>query len=322
MKIGYNEAAEFLKSRDNFYILTHASPDGDTVGSGFGLCYMLRKMGKHANVYCSDEFPKRYDFLYEGYMPQKFTPDTIVAVDVADKKLLGTKLAQYGDFVQLCIDHHVSNTEYAERLLVEPSAAAACQVVYRLAAETGMVEPDSKIAKCLYTGLATDSGCFKFECTTPETHLAAAELMKYDINAAWINRRMFDTKSKARIKVEQYVMSTMEYYLDDKCAIAAVTTEEMERVGLPVEETEGLAPLTTMLETVEVGVLIRQKDNDKYKVSLRSTGNVDVSEICRKFDGGGHIRAAGCTLEGDLEQVKLKILSGIAPSLGIDLWLA
>lgn len=322
MKIGYNEAAEFLKSRDNFYILTHASPDGDTIGSGFGLCYMLRKMGKHANVYCSDEFPKRYDFLYEGYMPQKFTPDTIVAVDVADKKLLGTKLAQYGDFVQLCIDHHVSNTEYAERLLVEPSAAAACQVVYRLAAETGMVELDSKIAKCLYTGLATDSGCFKFECTTPETHLVAAELMKYDINAAWINRRMFDTKSKARIKVEQYVMSTMEYYLDDKCAIAAVTLEEMERVGLPVEETEGLAPLTTMLETVEVGVLIRQKDNDKYKVSLRSTGNVDVSEICRKFDGGGHIRAAGCTLEGDLEQVKLKILSGIAPSLGIDLWLA
>lgn len=322
MKIGYNETAEFLKSRDNFYILTHASPDGDTVGSGFGLCYMLRKMGKHANVYCSDEFPKRYDFLYEGYMPQKFAPDTFVAVDVADKKLLGTKLAQYGDFVQLCIDHHVSNTEYAERLLVEPSAAAACQVVYRLAAETGMVTLDSQIAKCLYTGLATDSGCFKFECTTPETHLAAAELMKYDINAAWINRRMFDTKSKARIKVEQYVMSTMEYYLDDKCAIAAVTTEEMERVGLPVEETEGLAPLTTMLETVEVGVLIRQKDEHKYKVSLRSTGNVDVAEICKKFDGGGHIRAAGCTLEGDLEQVKLKILSGIAPSLGIDLWLA
>lgn len=311
-----------MKSRDNFYILTHASPDGDTVGSGFGLCYMLRKMGKHANVYCSDEFPKRYDFLYEGYMPQRFSPDTFVTVDVADKKLLGTKLSQYGDFVQLCIDHHISNTEYAERLLVEPNAAAACQVIYRLAAETGMVELDSQIAKCLYTGLATDSGCFKFECTTPETHLAAAELMKYDIPAAWINRRMFDTKSKARIKVEQYVASTMEYYLDDKCAIAAVTLDEMERVGLPVEETEGLAPLTTMLETVEVGVLIRQKDEYKYKVSLRSTGNVDVAEICKKFDGGGHIRAAGCTLEGDLEQVKLKILSGIAPSVGIDLWLA
>lgn len=322
MKIGYSEAAEFLKSRDNFYILTHASPDGDTVGSGFGLCYMLRKMGKHANVYCSDEFPKRYDFMYEGYMHQRFNPDTFVAVDVADKKLLGVKLAQYGDYVHLCIDHHISNTEYAERLLVEPSAAAACQVIYRLAAETGLVELDSRIAMCLYTGIATDTGCFKFDCTSPDTHIAAAELMKYDIPAAWINRRMFDTKSKARIKVEQYVVNTMEYYLDDKCAIAAVTLEDMERAGLPSEEMEGLASITTMMETVEVGVMIRQKDKNKYKISMRSTGDVDVAAICQKFDGGGHVKAAGCTLEGDLEKIKLTLLSGIAPSLGIDLWLA
>lgn len=321
MNISYEETAEFLRNNDNFYILTHANPDGDTVGSGFGLCYILRKMGKNANVMCSDEFPSRYDYMYEGYVPQKFSPDTIVAVDVADKKLLGPRYFQYGDFVDLCIDHHISNMNYAKRTLVEPDAAAACQVIFKLVQSTGLCEFDKRIAECLYTGIATDTGCFKFDCTSPETHLAAAELMKYDIPAGRINRRMFDEKSKARIKVEQYISNTMEYYLDDKCSIAAITLEEMERAGLPKDELEGLAALTTSLESIEVGIIIRQKEEKKFKVSMRSTGDVDVSAICRKFEGGGHVKAAGCTMEGELEDIKLRLLSGVAPALGIDLWL-
>lgn len=322
MQISYNETAEFLRNNDNFYILTHASPDGDTVGSGFGLCYMLRKIGKKANVLCSDDFPKRYDFMYKEYAPMKFSPDTIVAVDVADKKLLGNNLSQYSYFVDLCIDHHISNTGYAKRTLVEPDAAAACQIIYQLAARTGLAEFDRNIAQCLYTGIATDTGCFKFDCTSPETHIAAAELMRYDIPAGKINRRMFDEKSKGRMKVEQYVINTMEYYLDDKCSISAVTLEEMEKEGLKQEDLEGIAGISTMLESIEVGIVIRQKDTNKFKVSMRSTGDVDVSEICKKFDGGGHVKAAGCTLEGDLNEIKRKLLAGVAPALGIDLWLA
>ncbi len=322
MNISHSEAAEFLRSNDNYYILTHASPDGDTVGSGFGLCFILRKMGKKANVLCSDEFPRRYDFMYESYLPQKFTPETIVAVDVADPKLLGGALAGYSEYVDLCIDHHISNVNYAKRTLVEPEAAAACQVIYQLNAGEGLAEFDELIAKCLYTGIATDSGCFKFDCTSPETHIAAAELMRYNVDIGRINRRMFDEKSRARIKVEQFILNGMEYFLDDKCAVAAVTLEAMEQAGLPADEFEGLSGLTTMLDTVEVGVIIRQKDKEKYKISMRSTGDTDVSAICQKFGGGGHVKAAGCTMEGDLEEIKLTLLSGIAPELGIDLWLA
>lgn len=135
MQINLKETADFLKAHDNYYILTHQSPDGDTMGSGFGLCYALRKIGKKANVICSDEFPKRYYFMHDIYEPQKFSPETIVAVDVADTKLLGPKLAQYGSYVDLCIDHHISNTEYAKQLLVYPDAAAACEVIYRVLAE-------------------------------------------------------------------------------------------------------------------------------------------------------------------------------------------
>ncbi len=321
MNISLTETAEFLKNHDNYYILTHQSPDGDTMGSGFSLCYALRSIGKKANVLCSDEFPKRYHFMYEGYEPQKFSPETIVAVDVADKKLLGPKLIQYGDYVNLCIDHHVSNLNYAERLLLNADAAAACEVMYQVISEMG-IEFTKQIAECLYTGIATDTGCFKYGNTTQLAHIITAHLMDCGIRLEQINREMFDTKSKARLNVEQYIISAMEYYLDDRCAMVAVTLDTMKKAGLAPEEFEGIAGMSVQTEGVEVGVIIREKDEGKFKISMRSASDTDVSAICQKFGGGGHVKAAGCTLEGPLDDVKLRLLSGIAPAMGIDLWLA
>lgn len=321
MQINLKETAEFLKTHDNYFILTHQSPDGDTMGSGFALCYALRSIGKSANVLCSDEFPQRYGFMYTGYEPQKFSPETIVAVDVADAKLLGSKLAQYGEYVDLCIDHHISNTEYAKRLLIYPDASAACEVLFRVLSEME-INFDKRIAECLYTGISTDTGCFKYGNTTKLAHLFTAKLMEYDIDVERINREMFDTKSKARLKVEQYILSAMEYFLDDKCTIAAVTLDTIEEIGLAQEEFEGIGGMSVQPEGVKVGVIIKEKDPGKFKISMRSASEIDVSEICRKFGGGGHVKAAGCTLEGKLEDVKLKLLSAIAPAMGIDLWLA
>lgn len=321
MQINLKETAEFLNTHDNYYVLTHQSPDGDTMGAGFALCYALRSLGKNANVLCSDEFPKRYYYMYADYEPQKFSPETIVAVDVADAKLLGTKLAQYGEYVDLCIDHHISNTEYAERLLIYPDAAAACEVLYRVLAEMG-ISFDKTIAECLYTGISTDTGCFKYGNTTKLAHIIAANLMDCGIDAERINREMFDIKSRARLKVEQYIISAMEYFLDDKCSIAAVTLDTMKEIGLAQEEFEGIGGMSIQPEGVQIGVIIKEKDDGKFKVSMRSASNIDVSEICRKFGGGGHVKAAGCTLEGELDDVKRRLLSGIAPALGIDLWLA
>jgi phosphoesterase RecJ-like protein len=269
-------------------------------------------MGKKANVCCSDEFPARYDFMYKDYVPQEFDEETVVAVDIADAKLIGKRLLHYGDHVDLCIDHHISNTDYAKRTLVEPGAAAACQVIYKLMSQEELAEPDEHIAACLYTGIATDTGCFRFDSTSPETHLAAAELMKCGINYGRINRRMFEQKSKARLKVEQYILESMEYYFNDKCAIASITLDEIAETGLPEGEFEGLAGLTTLLETVEIGIIIRQKEASRFKVSMRSTGNADVSSICQKFGGGGHVKAAGCTFECSLEEAKKQLVEAIS----------
>ena len=315
LEINFEEAAEFIRENDCYHILTHASPDGDTIGSGFGLCAILRKMGKKANVYCSDEFPKRYDFMYEDYEPMDFDVKTVVAVDVADPKLLGKGLAHYADKVELCIDHHISNTGYAKRTLVEPDAAAACQVIFKLLSSQKLTECDATIAKCLYTGIATDTGCFKFDSCTSETHSAAAELMKFDIDAGKINRRMFDQKSRARIAVEQHVLGSMEYYFDERCSVATVSLDDMKRTGLPAEEFEGIASITTVLETIEVGVFIRQKEEHKFKASLRSTGVIDVSALCAQFGGGGHIKAAGCSFETSMEDAKARIIEAVGKAI-------
>lgn len=319
MQINYKEAAAFIKKCSDVYILTHQSPDGDTIGSAFALCKVLRSMGKRANVLCSDELPKRYSFMYKDYVPQHFTPRTIIAVDVADSKLLGKNLMQYSHFVNLCIDHHISNTHYAEKLLLNGKAAAACEVMYELFCEME-ADIDKDIADCLYTGLATDTGCFKYENTTQRAHVIAAELMEYGIDYAWINRVMFDVKSRARIQVEQYVTENTEYYLNEKCAMVAVTNDVINEMGLELEEFEGLASLALQLEGVEIGITIKEREKGKYKISMRSASDIDVSAICSKLGGGGHVKAAGCQLNGDLEEVKIKLLSIAAPAFGMDVW--
>lgn len=315
------EAANFLLKNDNFYILTHVNPDGDAMGSGFGLCRALRAVGKKANVLCSDPFPKRYSYLYNGYEPQKFVPQTIVSVDLADTNLFGKALSVYADFVDLAIDHHISNTGYAAKTLLNGKAAAACEVLFEVFTE-GKFPIGLQTAECLYTGISTDTGCFRFENTTPRCHEIVAKLMGYGIPYARINRELFEIKSRARLTVEQHVINSMEMYLDDKCAVIAVTSDMIAETGLAPEEFEGLASIPMQVEGVEVGVTIKEKEPGKFKVSMRSAESVNVSELCAKLGGGGHIRAAGCTVEGNLSQVKLKILSVIAPALGFDLWLS
>ncbi|MCL2052922.1 MAG: bifunctional oligoribonuclease/PAP phosphatase NrnA [Oscillospiraceae bacterium] len=320
MRIDYDEAAKFLQEHDNYIILTHQNPDGDTIGGGFGLCYALRSIGKKANVLCSDEFSERYEFLTSGCPPMKFKHDTIVSVDVADKALLGSKLAHYGDYVRLCIDHHKSNTGYAEKTLLNPDAAAACEVIYELFVNMN-IRLDVTAAECLYTGIATDTGCFKYSCTTGRTHIIAAELMDCGIKFARINRDMFDIKSKGRVELERYIISSMEYFLDDKCSLITITKAVTEETGATSSDFEGISNLTLQLQGTRVGVVIKERDDGKFRVSMRSASDVDVSDICTKFGGGGHKRAAGCLMEGSPEVIKRRLLSAIAPALGMNLWL-
>ena len=315
--MSFDEINSFFKSHDNYLILTHKSPDGDTLGCGFALCGYLRGIGKNANVLNSDGFPKRYDFLYEGYSEQQFEPECVVAVDIADTQLLGSGLAEYAQDgkIDLCIDHHISNKYYAKQTYVDGEASAACLVLYEFLKHIG-AEISDQVAKCLYTGIATDTGCFKFENTTPKAHMAAAELMQYDIDFAAVNRDMFDIKSRGRLAVEQAVMSSIEYHFDGRCAMIFITTELMESCGADDSEFDGLASMPLQVEGVQIGITVKQRDTERFKLSVRTVEPIDASAFCQQFGGGGHIRAAGCEIRGDIKAVKAKIIDQVAEVLG------
>ncbi len=315
-KLDFQQTADFLRSCEDAYILIHQNPDGDCIGSGYSLQAVLRQLGKRAKVLCADAIPARYDYLKPQEPEEEFEPQCIISVDVADPKLLGSYKEQYGDKVALCIDHHVSNLHYAKHTLLFPDAAAACEVLYGLYRYMN-VQFTKQIAMCLYTGMATDTGCFKFDNTTPETHIYTAELMREfpDIRYGKINRAMFDVKSPSRMRAEMIMMGQMEYYLDGRCAMICVTQALLAETGMDENDTEGLTNLPTQPEGVEVGITMREKATGGYKISLRSANDVNVSAICQTLGGGGHVKAAGCFVKGELAEVKAKVLAAVEKGL-------
>lgn len=316
MKINIEQAAAFLRQMEDVVILCHKSPDGDTLGSGYGLMYALQAMDKRVRLQCSDPIPKKFLFLAGESQPQElFTPKFVVAVDVADTKLLGALEEEYGRRVDLCIDHHPSNKNYAQYTLLEDTSAATCEIILEVlqALET---EITPQIADCLYTGIATDTGCFKFSNTTARTHLFASALMEAGCNFYEINKAMFETVSQGRLAVQQQALATMTYHFDGQCAVMEISRDMIEKNNATEDDLDGLSALPRQVEGVEVGVTLRQnKERTGYKISMRTTEKVDASAVCAGFGGGGHKRAAGCTIEGDAWQVRAKILEALQPCL-------
>lgn len=309
-KIDVKECASLLKEYDNYLILSHRNPDGDTLGSAFALKRTLDLMGKKSFVKCVDPMHHKYSYLWDGVDNSEFAFDKIIAVDVADKKLLGEGFeALYGDNVWLCIDHHMTNREYSENLLLEDRAAAAV-VIYEVICELG-VEITPPIASCVYTGLATDTGCFMFSNTTPTVHRIAADVMEKGADYVNINRLMFETKSMSYLKLEQMAVSSIESHFDGKCAIMTITRKMFEESGSSSTECDGIAALPRKIEGVKIGITIRERHNGSYKVSLRTVEPYDAAKICGNFGGGGHHAAAGCEFECSLSEVKSKLLEVI-----------
>ncbi|MGN1119159.1 MAG: bifunctional oligoribonuclease/PAP phosphatase NrnA [Oscillospiraceae bacterium] len=297
MKIELSEAIEFLNTHDNYLILMHGNPDGDTLGCGMALCGALQQAGKKAKVMCPDHIPARFDYMRAAYVQQEFEHENIITVDVADSKLLGD-LKELGDKAELCFDHHVSNTEYAKRLVLRAEYAAACELIYELLVEMG-INITPQIANALYTGIATDTGCFKYSNTTPQTHIYAAKLIECGAEIAPINYTMFDLKTPGRMKLEQIVMSGLKYFAGGHVALIFTSFDTINSiVDIDSDDIGALAALPRQIQGVDIGISIKEKKRGVFKASLRSSQAVDVSKIAQQFGGGGHERAAGCSFEG------------------------
>lgn len=309
--ITLEQAAEFLKTHDDFLILSHANPDGDTFGCSHGLCGALQRIGKRARIECADPMSSRLLFMKEAVKEQDFEPKTIVTVDVADKSLLGGLEKKYGDKVDLAIDHHLSHVPFAKRIYVEDEAAAACEIIYDLVLLLG-TKIDPALAQCIYAGIATDTGCFKFGNTTAASHYKAGKLMEYGFDCGALNYRLFDMKSKARIALEQKVIDGMEYFAEGKGAIVILPKALLDSVDF--EDINGISAIPRQIEGVEVGIVLKEKE-DCWKASMRSN-NVNVQEICGLFGGGGHTGAAGCSFKNQTpEEIKEKIKTAVTKAI-------
>ena len=309
-EITLRQTARFLKKHDNYIIITHAAPDGDTLGSAYALYYGLKEIGKVAEVICPDVIPKKYDYFVHETDHVDGEKATVIAVDVADCKLMGSLEETFGDKVDLNIDHHISNVRFAKSLYLDASASATCEIIFELLSLM-RVNINNLTARALYTGIATDTGCFKFSNVTAKTHEIVSHLYEYDIGAAEINKKMFDTKSKRLLELEKMVLETAEYHFDGRCMVLAVTSEMQETTGCSGPDLEGIAFISRSVEGVLAGVTLKQTGDDVYKISLRTYPPLDASAICKTLGGGGHFAAAGANVSGTLQQAKQQVLDAI-----------
>ncbi|HPE96019.1 MAG TPA: bifunctional oligoribonuclease/PAP phosphatase NrnA [Bacillota bacterium] len=296
-------AARLKELSGSITVLTHANPDGDTVGSACALVRILRALGKDVYAFCPDPIPFRYMFLLEDGLFVRTLPDakqTFVAVDIPSSAQLGKDAKTFDRKIHILIDHHISNTLDADYKLVMSEKSAAGEIVYILMGLLGG-KPDVPTAEALYAAIASDSGGFRFSSTSPQTHETAAALLETGIDFAKINRFIFDTITDGEFKIAKLAYSILEKRCCGRVAVLCFTNGMLADAGIEKPEYGDTVQLGRRLEGVEVGITLKPDGDNSFRVSLRSNEYVNVSEIAQAFGGGGHYFAAACRIDGSPE---------------------
>ena len=303
-----SETAKLFLSKNDFLLLTHKNPDGDTLGSAAALCSALRRAGKTAYLFPNAEMTEKYrEFAEPFHAPKGFAPSFTVAVDVAAEKLLPQGFSGKVDF---CIDHHPSNTHYTSRSLIAPNKASCGEVVMQLIkALNGDISEEE--ANLLYVAVSTDCGCFVYANTRADTLRAAAELLDCGADNKTLNVKLFRKVSRARMMIEGMIYSGMEYYRDGKISLATVTQEMLREAGATEEDLDDISGLAGRAEGAVLSITLREQPDGESRISLRSSPEVNCSEICAVFGGGGHAMAAGCNIQSPPEKAKRMLLDVI-----------
>ena len=305
MRLTLKETAQKLKTADKILVTAHISPDGDALGSTLAMCLALRQLGKTAQIYIDDKLPTNLLFLPhidEIKRPadvEKFDADLLLVLDTSPDRI--KKVRELTDAPILNVDHHVTNKNQVDDLYLEPDAAAACEIVYKLCRELN-VEITTDIAICIYTGIATDTGFFKYSSTTPETFRIAANLLECGVKPNFVSEKV-ETRTFNDVKVMGAALNNFELYFGGKVAGMYIDAE----IAKIVDTSEGLIDLIRVIDTADVAFMLRYQEENVIRLSLRSKG-VNVSEIAQKLGGGGHIRAAGATLHMSLDDAKKLLL--------------
>ncbi len=314
------EIVKLISEAGSIAIYPHISADGDAIGSSFALGLALRNAGKQVVVYIEEDIPTVYRFLpgleLAGFYDASCdVADINIALDTGDVGRLGSRAEVF--FNAPCtinIDHHITNTKYAHFNFVNAMSASTGEIIYTLLRELKL-EINSDIATCLYTAIATDTGGFQYQNTTAETHKITAELLSTGINVGEISQRIYDNTTYEKLRLTAKAIELLELHDNSKLAVVALSLDNILSIGAKEEDCDGIVNIGRSIESVEVSALIKEKSNNEIRVNLRSKTFVDVSEVAATFDGGGHKRAAGCTIIGTLEEAKNKIIEAIREKL-------
>lgn len=306
-----DEVADALCQSKSVLILFHVHPDGDATGSAFALRAMIQAVGGRAWCVCADELPDRLLFVANGEqesvlpssVPENFEPEIIVTVDTASPSQLGALYDLYRDRIDLMIDHHGKGTFYADHYVC-PEASACGEVLYtillKMAERFGLAEIPRRVNELIYTAVSADTGCFRYSNVTPETHLLASRLIASGVPSADINHRLFGIKTLKQMQVEHAGFERMNLHCDGKIAVITFPYDLKSQYGAEDEDLETLIDVARCVKGVDVAAVIKQPTQEnRFRVSMRSSSEFDVSEICAHYGGGGHKKAAGCTVTAD-----------------------
>ncbi len=297
---------EVLKDVKSVAMSGHIRPDGDAIGSALAVYNYIKDNYPQikADVYM-DEIPPVYDFMHrageiKNDRPDGLKYDLFIALDCGDLNRLGQS-AKYFESAQktLCIDHHISNKNFAQINYIYPDASSACQLVYKVLDEDKVTK---EIAECLYTGMVTDSGIFQYSSTTSETMNIAGKLMDTGIDFNAIVDRVWNLKTYAQNRVLGKCLSDSRLYLDGRLIVSYITAEEMKKYGVTHQDFEGISSSLRNTEGVKVAAFLNEMEDGSFKISLRSNG-ANVAEIAALYGGGGHVRAAGASAFGRIEDI-------------------
>ena len=307
------EFCAFLRGHDNFVILTHRRPDGDTIGSAAALCRGLRQLGKTAFVLTNEQFTPRFGPFLDGLTCDALPAGaTVISADIASEGLLSFDAVRLQLMPVCAVAHHGSNSLACPKL-VEADKAACGEIVYAVLTELG-VTVTKQIAECLYTAISTDTGCFKFSNTTANTHRTAAALIAAGADVYPINKLFFDTKSFARLRLEAKLTDTMEFYADGAVGVCTMPKSLLAAFTVTEDDLDSISGFARSIEGVRIGIMIREVEDGLGKISLRTEAPYDASAICQRLGGGGHAAAAGASVPGGIEGAKAAILQALRDS--------
>ena len=316
MILDSQELFRLIGTKDRFVVTCHVHPDGDAIGSLLAMGSVLKRLGKQVELVCSEDVPSVYLFLEGSKLIKKektpsSIPEVLISVDCAEKDrcALPLEIWDIPGLTVINIDHHITNTNFGSLNLINPQAAATGEVLHGLFKDAA-IPLDRAIATALYTAVATDTGFFRYSNTSAYTlELASLLVKEYGVEPAKVAEQVHEQKSFNSIRLLGEVLCTLNVCVGGKVAWMVLDQPMLNRFRVENEETESFVNYARSIEGVEIGILFKELRPNEIKLSWRSSIAVDVSKLAAYFGGGGHARAAGCTINGPVDQVVKDVLN-------------